>query len=274
MSISIIINAVTGRMGQQLVKTVVSDSDVAISAALARATHPLQGTDIGYLIGANPHNRVISSDLDAAFEQGDVFIDFSLPEHSIDCLQKAVKAKVPVVIGTTGFDEQQQVQIDEASKSIPIVWAANYSLGVNSLILLTRQATQLLGEQSDIEIFEAHHKHKIDAPSGTALAIGEVIADEKNQSLADIAVYDRQGLRKSGNIGFSVMRAGEIIGTHEVAFALNGELVTLRHEAQTRQCFAQGAIEAAKWLKHKSEQGENGLFDMQAVLSDPISNLD
>ncbi len=263
---SIIVNAATGRMGKELLTSVVSDAESVIAGAMARENHPLLGTDVGYLIGANPQNKSLSCNYKEAFTDGEIMIDFSLPEHSIETLKKAVVAGKPVVIGTTGFNDEQLELIKQASQSIPIMLSANYSLGVNSLIQLAKQATQLIGDDSDIEIFEAHHKHKIDAPSGTALAIGEAIADTKGKPLSDIAAHDRSGKRQSGDIGFAVMRAGEIIGTHEVTFALNGELVTLKHEAQSRKCFADGAIAAAKWLVTQT----SGLYSMQDLLKNRV----
>ncbi|MRX27799.1 4-hydroxy-tetrahydrodipicolinate reductase [Kangiella sp. HZ709] len=260
---SIIINAATGRMGKELIQAVVSDSDSVVAAALARDNHPLIGTDIGYMVGANPQNKLLSSDLESALLSANVLIDFSLPEHSIRTLLQAEKVKIPVLIGTTGFDSEQLALIEKAATSIPVMLASNYSLGVNSLIHLVTEATKLLSDKSDIEIFEAHHKHKIDSPSGTAISIGEAIAETKGRRLDEIAVYERSGERKKDDIGFAVMRGGETIGTHEVTFALNGELVSLKHEAQTRQCFAQGALTAAKWLIKQPI----GLYDMQKMLN-------
>lgn len=260
----IVINACTGRMGQELLKVAINDNQVEIVGAMAREQHKKLGTDIGYLVGMEPQGVFVGDDLSVTLNERKVLIDFSLPEHSIETLAHAVSANSPVVIGTTGFSDEQKGKISEAAKSIPIVFAANYSLGVNSLLGLVKQATKLLGDKSDIEIFEAHHKYKKDSPSGTALALGEAVAESKGQNLDDVAEWARHGIgeREPGAIGFSVMRAGEIVGTHEVVFALKGELVTLRHEAQTRQCFAQGAIEAAKWLLGKPA----GLYDMQDVL--------
>ena len=262
----LIINACTGRMGKELLKAAISDPGTDVAAAIARETHPLLGTDIGYLIGANPQGVFVGSDLTSSLNGRRVLIDFSLPDHSIASLRNALVNLTPMVIGTTGFNEAQQIEIEQAAQYIPIVYAANYSVGVNSLISLVKQATKLLGQESDIEIFEAHHKYKKDAPSGTALALGHAAAEVLAKPLSDIAVENRQGERRQGDIGFSVMRAGDIVGTHEVVFALNGEMVTLRHEAQSRQCFAQGAIEAAKWLSVKKA----GLYNMQDVLG--ISN--
>lgn len=260
----IVINACTGRMGQELLKAAIDNSQIEIVGAMAREHHKKLGTDIGYLVGKEPQGVFVGDDLSATLNEQKVLIDFSLPDHSIETLSHAVSANSPVVIGTTGFNEQQKAAINEAANSIPIVFAANYSVGVNSLLGLVKQATRLLGDKADIEIFEAHHKYKKDSPSGTALALGEAVADTKGQDLNDVAEWARHGIgeRETGAIGFSVMRAGDIVGTHEVVFALNGELVTLRHEAQTRQCFAQGAIEAAKWLLSKPA----GLYDMQNVL--------
>ncbi|NVK22520.1 MAG: 4-hydroxy-tetrahydrodipicolinate reductase [Kangiellaceae bacterium] len=262
----LIINACTGRMGKELLKAAISDPGTDVTAAIARETHPLLGTDIGYLIGANPQGVFVGSDvmasLNGQYTNRRVLVDFSLPDHSMETLQKALVNLTPIVIGTTGFNETQQIEIEKAAQYIPIVYAANYSVGVNSLICLVKQATKLLGQESDIEIFEAHHKYKKDAPSGTALALAHAAAETMGKPLSEIAVENRQGERKSGDIGFSVMRAGDIVGTHEVVFALNGEMVTLRHEAQSRQCFAQGAINAAKWLCDKKA----GLYNMQDVL--------
>ncbi len=260
---SIIINAATGRMGKELIQAVVSDTDSVVAAALAREDHPLIGSDIGYMVGANPQNKLLSSDLESALLSANVLIDFSLPDHSISTLLQAEKNNTPVLIGTTGFDAEQLAIIEKTATSIPVMLASNYSLGVNSLIHLVTQATKLLSDKADIEIFEAHHKHKIDSPSGTAISIGQAIAETQGKNLDEIAAYERSGKRKTGDIGFAVMRGGEIIGTHEVTFALNGELVSLRHEAQTRQCFAQGALTAAKWLVQQSA----GLYNMQNMLN-------
>ena len=260
----IIINAATGRMGKELLQATVSDRDASLAGAVARAGHPVVANDVAYLIGSEPQGVVISDNLANELSNYKVLIDFSLPDYSVESIKSAVEAGSPVVIGTTGYSDEQLTQIVNASKSIPIVLAANYSIGVNSLIGLVKQATKLLGDKADIEIFEAHHKHKKDAPSGTALALGEAVAEEKGQNLNDIAEWARHGdaPRKEGAVGFSVLRAGDIVGTHDVVFALNGEMVTLRHEAQSRQCFASGAVAAAKWLKDKPA----GLYNMQDVL--------
>jgi 4-hydroxy-tetrahydrodipicolinate reductase len=263
----IVINAATGRMGKELLKATVDDQEAELASAVARSGHPMVGTDVAFLIGAEPQGVLIGDDLSQALNvdgSEKVVIDFSLPDYSIESLHKAVTTKTPVVIGTTGYSDEQLREIDQAAKIIPIVFAANYSIGVNSLIGLVKQATQLLGDKADIEIFEAHHKHKKDAPSGTALALGDAVAEEKGQKLTDIAEWARHGEspREQGKIGFSVMRAGDIVGTHDVVFALNGEMVTLRHEAQSRQCFASGAVTAAKWLLGKPA----GLYSMQDVL--------
>ena len=267
-TVELIINAATGRMGKALLQATMNDAEVKLNAAIARAGHPMVGSDVAFLIGTEPLNIDVSDNLEKVLSSNSlnqkVLIDFSLPDYSILSLQQAVSARVPMVIGTTGYSPEQLETIKQAAQSIPIVLAANYSVGVNSLIGLVKQATQLLGEMADIEIFEAHHKHKKDAPSGTALALGDAVAEEKGQKLEDIAEWTRHGEapRKEGSIGFSVVRAGDIVGTHEVVFALNGEMVTLRHEAQSRQCFASGAVIAAKWL---SKQGA-GLYNMQDVL--------
>ncbi|AOE48956.1 4-hydroxy-tetrahydrodipicolinate reductase [Kangiella sediminilitoris] len=260
----VIINAATGRMGKELLKAAIDDRGAELISAIARAGHPLVGTDIAILTGSEPIGVVVDDDLHKALSKKGVVIDFSLPDYSIECLNQAVPAKSPMVIGTTGYSQEQLDQIEKASKYIPIVLAANYSVGVNSLIGLVKQATRLLGDKADVEIFEAHHKHKKDAPSGTALALGEAVAKERGVNLSDVAEWTRYGEapRQKGDIGFSVMRAGDIVGTHDVVFALNGEMVTIRHEAQSRQCFASGAVTAAHWVKSQKP----GLYDMQDVL--------
>ena len=261
---NIVINAATGRMGKELLQAAVADKDVTLAGAIARSGHPMVANDVAYLIGSEPQGVVITDDLSSQLNAETVLIDFSLPDYSIDSLERAVEASTPVVIGTTGYSEEQLKYIEQAAQSIPIVFAANYSVGVNSLIGLVKQAAELLGDKADIEVFEAHHKHKKDAPSGTALALGEAVAEVKGQNLNNIAEWARHGdsPRQEGAIGFSVMRAGDIVGTHDVVFALNGEMVTLRHEAQSRQCFASGAVVAAKWLGGKPA----GLYNMQDVL--------
>lgn len=273
MLIPIIINAATGRMGKSLISTVIGDAEATLVAAMARSNHPLLGSDVGYLVGANPQNLALQDNFDQALVKTAVIIDFSLPDFSMEILEQAMATKTPMVIGTTGFSDAQYGQIQQASRSIPIVLSANYSIGVNSLIRIVKMASNLLGDAADIEIFEAHHKHKVDSPSGTALAIGEAIAAEKGKPLSKLAVYDRSGQRKAGDIGFSVMRAGEIVGTHEVLFALDGEVLTIKHEAQSRQCFAEGAITAAKWLFGRHQAGETGLFSMADLLNARISDL-
>ncbi len=260
----IIINACTGRMGKELLAATLNEPDAELISAIARQGHPMVGTDVAFLVGTEPQGIFVGDDLSQALSQDKIVIDFSLPEYSIRSLNQAVAAKAAMVIGTTGYSPEQLQQIENAAEEIPIVFAANYSIGINSLIGLVKQATQLLGHKSDIEIFEAHHKHKKDAPSGTALALGEAVAEERGKKLSDIAEWARHGEspRQEGSVGFSVMRAGDIVGTHDVVFALNGEVVTLRHEAQSRQCFASGAVVAAQWLEGKAP----GLYSMQDVL--------
>jgi len=194
-----------------------------------------------------------------------VVIDFSLPTVSLALLKNVIESKTPILIGTTGFSEAQFKTIEKASKKIPVLFAPNTSIGVNVTLSLIEKAAKILGEQANIEIIEAHHKHKVDAPSGTAIKMAEVICDATNTQLKDRAVYQRHNSkmpRKNNEIGFSVIRAGEIIGEHKVMFALNNEVISIEHKAQNRQCFAEGAVKAAIWLTKQ----KNGLYSMKDFL--------
>ncbi|MBA2689527.1 MAG: 4-hydroxy-tetrahydrodipicolinate reductase [Burkholderiales bacterium] len=252
-----------GRMGRALVEAVIASDVFRLAAALEQTGSPLLGRDAGQFTG-NPVGVTIGDDVEKALEAVDVLIDFTRPEgtlrHLDVCRAKGVKA----VIGTTGFNDQGKRAIETASKDIAIVFAPNMSVGVNVALKLIELAGQALKEGYDIEIIEAHHRHKADAPSGTALKMGEVVAAASGRSLDD-AVYGRHGItgeRDAKTIGFSTVRGGDIVGDHTVLFAGAGERIEITHRATSRTNFAIGALRAARFLADK----KSGLFDMRDVL--------
>lgn len=258
MKIRVAIAGISGRMGQVLLDAVASDSGCALHAALDRAASPMMGQVVAGV--------AISSDLAAALDQAQVLIDFTRPEATFRHLDACVAAQVPLVIGTTGFDAAGQARIAAASQSIPLVFAPNMSVGVNLLMKLAELAAQVLDEGYDIEIIEAHHRHKVDAPSGTALGLGQAVARATGRNLAQCAVYGREGVsgeRDPKTIGFATVRGGDIVGDHTLLFAGTGERVELTHKAGSRATFATGALRAAKWLQGRAP----GLYDMRDVLN-------
>ena len=226
----------------------------------------MTGIDAGELAGVGSLGVRISDSLEAVIGDFDVLIDFTLPEVTAANVLVCREAGKKMVIGTTCLDEAQKAQLQEAAKDIAIVFAPNMSVGVNLCLKLLQLAAQVLGDDVDIEVIEAHHRHKIDAPSGTALAMGEVVAEALGRDLKDCAVYGREGRtgeRDRNTIGFETIRAGDIVGEHTVMFAGIGERVEITHKASSRMTFAKGAVRAAAWLADR----EQGLFDMQDVLS-------
>jgi 4-hydroxy-tetrahydrodipicolinate reductase len=240
--LNIAIAGASGRMGQMLLTAMANDSNVSLSAAFNRGDN-----------------------LDAALANANVLIDFTQPQASLLHLAACKKHNINAVIGTTGFTTDEKNIIAGYAKHIAIVLAPNTSLGVNVTAQLVAMAAATLGLEADIEVYEAHHKMKVDAPSGTALMLGETAAEARGQILADVAVYDRHAkhtTREAGSIGFTSVRAGDIIGDHTVFFALNGERIEITHKSQSRSTYAHGALRAAKFLCDKS----SGLYDMQDVL--------
>ncbi|MFC3095970.1 4-hydroxy-tetrahydrodipicolinate reductase [Alteromonas sediminis] len=243
-----------GRMGRRLVEVVLNDHESKLSGAYVRIGSSFIGIDAGDLAGSGqcgvrcePFEKAQASNIDA-------MIDFTLPETLSTHLSWCVENKVALVIGTTGLTAEQHHQISEAGKSIPVLWAANFSIGVNVMLSLVRQAARVLESVADIEIIEAHHRHKLDAPSGTAMAIGEAIAGELNRDLTKCAIYGREGIedpRQRETIGFSTIRGGDIVGEHTALFACEGERLEITHKASTRLTFASGAVNVAKWLKNQ-----------------------
>ena len=265
MSVKVAIAGVSGRMGRALLEAVAADTDCELAAALDRPGSPLVGHDAGAAWGVA--SGVGVTDQPAVAVQGaQAMIDFTRPEATFGYLDACAAAGVPLVIGTTGFDEAGHARIAEAARVVPIVFAPNMSVGVNLLMKLAELAAQVLDEGYDIEIIEAHHRHKVDAPSGTALGLGRAVARAINRDLASCAVYGREGVtgeRDPKTIGFATVRGGDIVGDHTLLFAGIGERIELTHKASSRATFAQGALRAVKWLQGRPP----GLYDMRDVLN-------
>lgn len=264
-SIRIAIVGAGGRMGRQLIQAISQIEGVTLGAAFEQPTSSLLGSDAGELAGIGQVGVLVTDNFEQAKDHFDILIDFTRPEGTLRHLAFCVANNKSIVIGTTGFDDTGRQAIKEAATKISVVFAANFSVGVNLVLKLLEKAAKVMGEYSDIEIVEAHHRHKVDAPSGTALAMGEVIADALNVDLAQKAVYCREGHtgeRPRGAIGFATIRAGDIIGEHTAIFADIGERVEITHKASSRMTFANGAVRAAIWLNSQSV----GLYDMRDVL--------
>ena len=264
MTIKIVIAGASGRMGHSLIQGVLDNAELQLFGAIDRAGSPAIGHDAGEQLGKNT-GVYISDDAAETLQGADVLIDFTRPEASLDYLEICQQAKVNHVIGTTGFTVEQKVKIEAAAKNIAIVFAPNMSVGVSLLLDLVEQAAKVLNDGYDIEIVEMHHRHKVDAPSGTALRLGEAAAAGLGQELKDCAIYAREGVtaeREAGKIGFATLRGGDVVGDHTVVFAGTGERVEITHKASSRATFALGALRAAKFLQDK----KSGLFDMRDVL--------
>lgn len=253
-----------GRMGRTLVSMCASDPGLVLAAALEHADSPHLGADPGPLAGVEATGLAIGADAAAAVAKCDVLVDFTLPESTLQHVEVCRAAGRRMVVGTTGLGEGVKA-LEAAGSDIAIVFAPNMSVGVNLCFRLVELAAQVLGEEFDIEIIEAHHRHKIDAPSGTALRLGEIVADTLGRDLASCAVYGREGrtgARDRKTIGFETIRAGEIVGDHTVMFAGAGERVEITHRAADRSTFAAGALRAARWIAAR----EPGVYDMFDVL--------
>jgi 4-hydroxy-tetrahydrodipicolinate reductase len=254
-----------GRMGKTLIEAVQQAPGAGLTAAVDRPDSTLVGADAGELAAIGRIGVPLSGDLDRVVDEFDVLIDFTHPTVTLKNLAFCRKHGKAMIIGTTGFSVEEKQLLAEAGKDIPIVFAANFSVGVNLCLKLLDTAARVLGDDVDIEITEAHHRHKVDAPSGTAVRMGEVIADALGRDLKKVAVYGREGqtgARDRETIGFATVRAGDIVGDHTVLFAAEGERVEITHKASSRMTFAKGAVRAALWLDGR----EPGLYDMQDVL--------
>lgn len=266
MPIRIALMGCQGRMGKALLEAINHAEGVTLGAALERPGAAVIGLDVGELNGLGANGVKIADSLSQVADDVDIIIDFTRPEATLATLAFAVAHGKPVVIGTTGFDEAGKQQIREAAAQVGVVFAANYSVGVNLVFKLLEQAAKVMGEYSDIEIIEGHHRFKVDAPSGTALSMGEVIAKTLGRDLKECAVYGREGItgeRDRKTIGFATIRAGDLVGEHTAMFADIGERVEITHKASSRLTFANGAVRAAAWL---ASQPAN-LYDMQDVLA-------
>lgn len=257
------INGAAGRMGRNLISACLDDTALDLVAALEHGAHEALGRDAGEMVGRDAVGVAVSSDLAAA--HCDVIIDFTRPDATLGLLEFCCSEGIAVVIGTTGFTEEQRARLDDAATEIPVVFAPNMGVGVNLMFELVSQAARTLGADYDIEIVEAHHRHKVDAPSGTALRLGEVAAEARGESLDSCAVYAREGQvgeRERGSIGFATVRGGDVVGEHTVLLAGEGERIEITHRASSRQLFARGAMRAAAWVVGRAA----GLYGMQHVL--------
>ncbi|MFZ3075373.1 MAG: 4-hydroxy-tetrahydrodipicolinate reductase [Psychrobacter glacincola] len=254
-----------GRMGRMLIEATQDNPQTTLSAAIERQGSSLVGADAGEVAAIGRLEIQIVDDLKAVISDIDVLIDFSLPAATEQNMQVCAEHNVAMVIGTTGFNEQQEQVLATASEQVAIVYAGNYSTGVNLSLKLLGLAAKAFGKDADVEVIEAHHKHKIDAPSGTAYMMAEAVAEARGQNLKDVAVYGREGQtgeREAGTIGIHAIRGGEIIGDHTVMFIADGEVVEITHRARARMTFAAGAVRAATWIV----QQPVGQYNMQDVL--------
>ena len=261
----IVVTGASGRMGQMLIRLILTDDRVRLAGALERDGHAWIGRDIGEAMGGQPAGVLVSGDPVTTIARAQAVIDFTAPAATVDYAELTAQARAVQVIGTTGLDADDLAKLSAAARHAPIIRAGNMSLGVNLLAGLTRKVAAALGEDWDIEIVEAHHRMKVDAPSGTALMLGQAAAEGRGAALDDLRTPAREGItgaREAGRIGFSAVRGGDIVGEHDVIFAGTGERLILRHVATDRAIFARGAIRAALWGQDK----DPGEYDMADVL--------
>lgn len=261
----IVITGVSGRMGRMLAGMVVESDAMHLAGALERAGHDWVGRDLGTLTGAAASGVIVGDDAERAMAGAQAVVDFTLPAASVAFAECAARAGCAHVIGTTGLSVADVAAIDRAAKRVAIIRAGNMSLGVNLLTQLVKQVAAALDRNFDIEVVEAHHRHKVDAPSGTALMLGQAAAEGRGVALEDVADRGRDGItgpRTPGDIGFSAIRGGDIIGSHDVMFAAPGEQIVLSHRATDRSLFARGALKAALWAQGRAP----GHYDMLDVL--------
>ncbi|WP_439638366.1 4-hydroxy-tetrahydrodipicolinate reductase [Nevskia sp.] len=263
--LAVAILGASGRMGRALIDSTLRTPTLRLGAAIERGGHPSLGSDAGTLIGVAPAGVALTDQLPAALAATAVLVDFTGPAATLAALAACVAARRPMVIGTTGFTPEQKDAIAAAAREIPVCIAANYSVGVNVALKLVELAARTLGDDYDVEIVEAHHRHKVDSPSGTALAFGEAAAAGLERDLRSNAIYGREGQigpRKRETIGFATVRGGDVVGDHTVLFLGDGERVEISHRASSRTNFASGALRAAEWLAGQPA----GLYSMRDVL--------
>ncbi|MBI2383896.1 MAG: 4-hydroxy-tetrahydrodipicolinate reductase [Gammaproteobacteria bacterium] len=267
----IAIHGATGKMGRAVIQAVLASGQASLGAAIDRVGNPEVGLDAGSLAGAPGTGVKVADRLAAALPQFDVLVDFSRPEGTLAALEVCRRSGKAMVVGTTGFTPEQKSLVESAGKDIPICMAANFSIGVNVCLKLLDLAARAFGDTVDVEIVEAHHRHKVDAPSGTALAMGEAVARALDRRLKDVAVYGREGhtgARERKTIGFATVRGGDVVGDHTVMFLGDGERVEIAHKASSRLNFAQGAVRAAAWL-HGREPGFYSMADVLGLSARP-----
>lgn len=263
--VRIAVTGAAGRMGKTLIEAVHAADGAILTAAIERPDSSLVGSDAGELAGIGRNGVIVTGDIHAVIHTFDVLIDFTAPVATLANLSACAAHGKKMIIGTTGFSAEQKTPLLAAAKQTGAVMASNYSVGVNLCFKLLDTAARVLGDDVDIEVYEAHHRHKVDAPSGTALRMGEVVAQALGRDLEKVAVYGREGqtgARARDTIGFATVRAGDIVGDHTVMFAADGERVEITHKASSRMSFARGAVRAAQWLQSQPA----GLYDMQDVL--------
>lgn len=265
--VNILVTGCTGRMGQIISKLVLENENAKLSGVVEIDNHPAIGRDIGLIIGVGETGVKITSDFISSIENADVYIDFTSPAASLKFLTLASSKGKAAVIGTTGFTAQDIDFIKSEAEKIPVILAPNMGLGVNLLFYLTKKITEVLKDkQYDIEMVERHHRHKLDAPSGTAVRLGEIVAETVNKELDDIIKWGRYGRteneRSDDEVGILSLRGGEVVGEHTLYFSGKAEELIMTHRAYSREAFAQGAVNAAIWLS----QNKSGLYDMQDVL--------
>jgi len=264
-NIRIAVAGAGGRMGRTLIQAVAEAEGLSLGAATEQLGSSLLGTDAGELAGVGHLDVAVRPNLESLLDDFDVLIDFTTPAATMSHLERCRHGSKAMVIGTTGLDSDQRAAIAATGAEMGIVFAPNMSVGVNLCLKLLDTAARVLGNGVDVEIIEAHHRHKVDAPSGTAIRMGEVIADALGRDLRQVAVYGREGhtgARAREAIGFETIRAGDVVGEHTVWFAAEGERVEIAHKASSRMTFAAGAVRAARWIADRG----NGLYDMQDVL--------
>lgn len=265
MTIRIAVTGAAGRMGKMLIEAISLHEGAKLTAAIERSGSSLLGTDAGELAGIGSNGVKLVDDLNQVANDFDVLIDFTAPEATVANAKMCAQNGKALVVGTTGFNDTQMSDFETAIKTIPVCKASNYSTGVNLCFKLVELASEILGKEADIEIYEAHHRHKVDAPSGTALSLGQAAAKPLGRNLKEVAVYGREGItgaRDKNTIGFVTARGGDVVGDHTVTFFAEGERVEITHKASSRMSFARGAVRAAMWLANQKA----GLYDMQDVL--------
>lgn len=265
MTVKIAVTGAAGRMGKTLVEAISLHSGAELGAAIERPDSPAIGADAGELAGLGKCGVTIVADLNAVINDFDVLVDFTAPVATVANAKTCSAAGKKMIIGTTGCTAQDKAWISEAASRSAICMATNFSTGVNLCFKLLKESAEILGDDYDVEIVEAHHRHKVDSPSGTALSMGEAVAEGLQRDLNKVAIYGREGqvgARPDKEIGFATVRGGDVVGDHTVMFLADGERVEISHKASSRMSFGRGAIRAAVWIAAK----DNGLFDMQDVL--------